>query len=126
MAQRFSRRDLLRRAGTYGLGTAFALEQLGGVPLLGTWASDYLVNPLSHRLDAYAMMANALRGGAAALAVHKAMAAGEDDWAVVQIKVCNHVHTPLVFAFGQYDGTTLTRTGVPNVTSRAGQAATTL
>lgn len=117
------RRALLRQLALGGAGAAFALEQLGGVPLMGTWASDFLANPLNplghNPYDAYEMMGNALRGGKALLGVHKAIAAGEDGWTLVQIKVCNHVHTPLVFKLGQLSGTTVSvGTDVPLPTGK--------
>lgn len=103
-----NRRDLFRRAALGSVGAAVALEQLGGVPMLGNlfdhWASGIIVNPY----DAYTMMGNALAGGRALLGVHKAMAAAEDDWALVQIKVCNHVHTPLVFKLGKLENGNVT------------------
>lgn len=105
-----NRRTLIKQLAVGGTTAAFALEQLAGVPMLGTWASDWLANPLNP-YDAYAMMGNALRGGSAMLGVHKAMAAGEDGWTLVQIKVCNHVHTPLVFKLGQLGPTGVTVTG---------------
>ena len=116
MAAKFNRRSLLK-LGAYGAAGAFGLEQLGGVPLLGdmidkwphsrfaTWAG---VNPL----DAYEMMGFTWRSG---LGVSQAMAEGQEGWALVQIKVCNHLFTPLVFKAGllNADNTVSTAADVP-------------
>lgn len=121
------RRELLRLGLTGSIGSAFALEQLGGVPLFGTWASELVRNPWINRHDAYAMMGNALRGGPALLGVHKAMAAGESDWALVEIKVVNHVYTPLVFRLGALaNGAVTTDADVPLASARCGRAKTAL
>lgn len=99
-----NRRSLLKKLAYGGIGGTIALEQLAGVPGLATWFNQYVANPLNpiNRFDSYAMMGNALSGGPAMLGVHKAMAAAEDGWALVQIKVCNHVYTPLVFKMGKF------------------------
>lgn len=104
-----NRRELMRVLGYGGFGGAFALEQLAGVPGLMTLADRFIrgampVNPY----DAYARMADALRGGPSLLAVHQAMAQANNQWTVVQIKVCNHVYTPLVFRLGKLANDTVT------------------
>ena len=117
------RRTLIRLGLNSGLGAAFALEQLGGVPLLGTWASQWARGPWANRYDAYAMMGQALRAGPSMLAVHRAMAAGEDDWTLVEIKVVNHVYTPLVFRLGSLSaGVVTTASDVPLASARCGRA----
>jgi hypothetical protein len=46
-------------------------------------------------------------GGSSFAGVHQAMANGtKNDWTLVQIKVCNHIYTPLMFALGKLDNTT--------------------
>lgn len=125
-AKMLDRRALIRQLALGGGAAALALEQLGGVPLFGTWASEYLANPLN-RYDAFVNMRDALRGGQSILGVHKAMAAAEDDWTLVQIKVCNHVHTPLVFKLGELAaGVVTVSSGVPLPTDQMGVAKTTL
>ena len=98
-----NRRALIKNLAYGGVGGALALEQLAGVPILASWFNDYVVNPLNpiNRFDAYAMMQNALSGGPAILGVRRAIAAAEDGWTLVQIKVCNHLYTPLVFKLGK-------------------------
>jgi hypothetical protein len=107
----FSRREIIRMLGYGGVGGAIAMEQLAGVPGLLTMASNYLpglgkhINPY----DSYALMGDVLRGGRSVFAVHQAMAQNDDNqWTLVQIKVCNHVYTPLVFKLGKLTGTTVT------------------
>ena len=126
MATKFNRRSLLK-LGAYGAAGAFGLEQLGGVPLLGdmidkwpnsrfaTWAG---VNPY----DAYEMMGLTWRTG---LGVSQAMAEGQEGWALVQIKVCNHLFTPLVFKAGLLnpDNTVTTAADVPLGSKRMGGAS---
>ncbi len=106
-----SRRDIIRMLGYGGVGGAIAMEQLAGIPGLLTLTSNYLpgigrqINPY----DSYALMGDVLRGGKSMFAVHQAMAAENDNqWTLVQIKVCNHVYTPLVFKLGKLTGTTVT------------------
>lgn len=125
--KKLDRRELMRLGLNGGLGAALAIEQLGGVPLLGTWASEIVRNPWRNRYDAYAMMGEALRGGPSLLAVHRAMAADADEWSLVQIKVLNHVHTPLVFRLGRLDsGVVTTDNNVPLASARCGRATATL
>lgn len=125
-AKTLDRRTLIRQLALGGGAAAFALEQLGGVPLLGTWASDYLANPMN-RYDAFANMADAMRGGRSLLGVHKAIAAAEDGWSLVQIKICNHVHTPLVFKLGELvNGVVTVDSSVPLPTDQMSTAKTTL
>lgn len=123
----FNRREWLASAAKISLGSSFALEQFGGVPLLGTWFSDWIATATVNRYDAYAMMGNAVRGGAAFLRVHQAMAASQNDWSIVQIKVLNHVHTPLIFRLGELTNNTVnTDANVPLASARCGRATATL
>ena len=126
MTTKFNRRSLLKM-GAYGAAGAVALEQLAGVPLLGTmidaWPSGRMarwsgINPY----DAYEMMGFALRTG---FGVPRAMAEGQEGWALVQIKVCNHVFTPLVFKAGllNADNTVSTSADVPLGSMRMGSAS---
>lgn len=94
------RRQLMKAILMGGAGSAFALEQLGGVPMFGTWVNGLLSRAGVNTLDAYEMMGSAMRGGPAFLAVQQAIAQQEIGWTIVDIKVVNHVSTPLVFAFG--------------------------
>ncbi len=94
------RRELLKKVLTGGIGTAALLEQLGGVPLFGTWASELAGAVRGDRLDAFHMMSEVLHGGPATLAVAQAMAADDEPWILVDIRVVNHVYTPLVFRAG--------------------------
>jgi len=106
-----SRREIIRMLGYGGVGGAIAMEQLAGIPGLLTAATKYLpglarnFNPY----DTYALMGDVLRGGRSVFAVHQAMAqADNNQWTLIQIKVCNHVYTPLVFKLGKMDGETVT------------------
>jgi hypothetical protein len=126
---KMDRRELLRMALLGGVGSAWALEQLGGVPLIGTLADRVMRfgSPFTNRYDAFAMMREALVGGPSMFAVHAAMAQDANDWTLVQIKVCNHVFTPLVFRLGQLSGDAVTTgNGVPLPSARAGQASAAL
>jgi len=119
---RFDRRALLKLAVQAGL-SGFALEQLAGVPLLGTWLGERLRNPLVNPYDAFAMMDDALRLGPSMLGVHQAMADEAEGWTLVQIKVLNHVYTPLVFRLGQLTGGTVTTAAdVPVATQNVSNA----
>ncbi len=104
-------RRKLMRLFVQGAAGSLALEQLGGVPLFGSLIDGMLSNPLNpliNHYDAFAMMGNALSGGPAALGVARAMAEVKDSWVLVQIKVCNHVHTPMVFRLGKLDAGVVT------------------
>ena len=71
-------RRKLMRLFLSGAAGGFALEQLGGVPLFGTFLDSMMANPLNplNHYDSFAMMANALSGGPALLGVARAMACG--------------------------------------------------
>ncbi len=103
MKQKFDRRSLIK-LGAKGAVGAIGLEQLLGVPLLGDMVDHWPNSRLAHLLgvnpyDAFQMMDLAWRGG---LGVPFARAqATPAGWTLVQIKVCNHVFTPLVFKLGQ-------------------------
>lgn len=115
MTKNLNRRDVLRMIGYGSVGSAFALEQLAGIPGIMTAADRLMrgfgpVNPY----DAYAMMGDFLRGGPSMLAVQHALAQSNNQWTLIQIKVCNHVYTPLVFKLGKLNGDTVTTgTNVP-------------
>ena len=106
-----TRRDMIRMLGYGGVGGAIAMEQLAGVPGVLTLATNYLPNLARGHVnpyDSYAMMGDVLRGGRSVFAIHQAMAQTDNQWTLVQIKVCNHVYTPLVFKLGKLTGTTVT------------------
>lgn len=107
----YDRRDLFKRMLTTGVGVATLLEQLGGVPLLGTWASQIIANPFGNPYDAYDRIRDALRFGPSALGVAQAMAQDDKIWVVVDIRIVNHVYSPLVFRLG------------PNASVQAGAAS---
>lgn len=122
-----NRREWLASTARISLGASVALEQLAGVPMLGTLSSKWLESGLMNRFDAYAMMGNALRGGAAFLKVQEAMAAAANDWSIVQIKVLNHVHTPLVFRLGELSNNIVTTdASIPLASARTGRATAAL
>ncbi len=102
---RIDRRELLRKAIYGGVGGAVALEQLGGVPLLGTWASKHVFSPVMGTRDAFYLMRDALAGGPSALAVAEAFATTDDQkWVIVDIKVMTQVHHPMIFKLGDAAG----------------------
>jgi hypothetical protein len=97
-----ARRQLILKSLYGGVSSAFALEYLGGVPLLGNYLAGSLLDPLASSLDAYPLIADAARGGSSLLKVHQALAlSSSNDWSIVTIKVVNHVSTPLVFGLGK-------------------------
>jgi hypothetical protein len=103
MKNQFDRRSLLK-LGAKGAVGAIGLEQLLGIPLVGDYIDHWPSSRLAHLLgvnpyDAFQMMDLAWRGG---LGVPFARAQSTPaGWSLVQIKVCNHVFTPLVFKLGQ-------------------------
>jgi len=125
MARNLDRRSLLK-LGMYGAAGALTLEQLGGVPLAASLAEQWPKTRLArwagvNPYDAYEMMGYAWRSG---FGVAKAFADTQDGWALVQIKVCNHVFTPLVFKTGLInpDNTVTTSADVPLGSMRMGSA----
>lgn len=103
MKHQLNRRSLLK-IGAKGAVGAIGLEQLLGIPLIGEYIDHWPSSRLAHLLgvnpyDAFQMMDLAWRGG---LGVPFANAQSTPaGWTLVQIKVCNHVFTPLVFKLGQ-------------------------
>ena len=127
MTTKLDRRTLLR-LGTYGAVGAFGLEQLGGVPLVGEalnhWPSMRLARLLGvNPYDAFQMMNLAFRGGFGVPTAHAETPAG---WTLVQIKVCNHVFTPMVFKLGLMNAdnsvTVDTAGGMPLASDQMGAA----
>ena len=125
----YNRRDMLKRALVSGVGLGVLAEQLGGIPLLGTQIDRILAGgERAVSYDAFHLIGQALQGKHAFLGVHQAMAADESDWAMVQIKVCNHIYAPLMFALGQLgsDGKLTVGANVKHVNKQAGPAGATL
>lgn len=122
-----NRRELLRMLGYAGVGGAVALEQLAGVPGMATLTSRFFGEfARVNKYDAYEMMGDYLRGGPSVFAVQQAMAQSNSDWNLVQIKVCNHVYTPLVFKLGKLANGTATLGSDVSLFSRIGESKTEL
>ncbi|MCX6125786.1 MAG: hypothetical protein NTV34_13720, partial [Proteobacteria bacterium] len=130
---KYNRRDLLLKALTTGVGIGVLAEQFGGVPFVGSKLDDFLINKaIGENIDSYQLIAEAMQGRGAFFGVHKAMAGLDEgagnDWSLVQIKVCNHLYAPLIFALGQIeaDGKITTGEKVRKASSAAGVAGTML
>ncbi|MCX6130101.1 MAG: hypothetical protein NTX25_13680 [Proteobacteria bacterium] len=125
MAKKIDRRSLIK-LGAYGAVGAIGLEQVLGLPLGGSLIDQLVQSQLPvwsgvNPYDAYEMMNFTWRTG---LGVPKVFAQGEEGWSLVQIKVCNHVFTPLVFKPGLLgaDAQVTTDADVPLGSARMGAA----
>jgi hypothetical protein len=127
-AQSLNRREILRLLGTAGVGSAFAMEQLVGVPGIMSGVGSLMnLGSRPHPYDTYGLLADAARGGSSLFTVNKAMAQASESWTLVQIKVCNHVFTPLVFKLGKREGDAVnTDTSVKPASDKMGTAKPTI
>lgn len=117
------------------LGTVGGLTALDGLSSTG-WVEKLLLpslggqagtNPfLGGAVGTLEILQSALRGGVGFLRTQQALASTvasdpAKEWAVVTIKVVNHVHTPLVFKLGKLDpqsGNVTTASDVDTVVSK--------
>ena len=127
---KFDRREMLKKALATGVGLGVFAEQFGGLPFIGSKLDDWIFRGLgTSNLDAYQLLQEAVQGHGAFFGVHRAIAQEDsNDWSLVQIKVCNHIYSPLIFALGQLksDGKITTSSGVRRTGQAAGLAGTAL
>lgn len=121
-----TRRDMIR-LGLLGSGSALlGLDRLAGVPVLDSLS--HTVHGLIGRssLDAFHNMARLAAGDIRRLPLSSTAFAqtANTGYAVVTIKVLNHVFTPLVFAPGRVNGsTTQVDVGIVRPSTRGGRAS---
>jgi len=116
-----NRRQMLGKTLLGTLGGVAALDQLGNLgwmeklllPSLGGTAGEQAAGVAALRAAAghmgtFELLSHSLRDAASMLRVQQAYAQGTatasnaaQEWAVVTIKVVNHIYTPLVFRLGQ-------------------------
>lgn len=119
------RRKFLQQSLFTGFAGAFALDRLGGVPLISSLTDPRILSRLA-ATDAWYNLAMVSKSVGHFLQLEQSMAqaqSSQDTWTLVTIKVVNHVHTPLVFKLGKRDGNIVTGDN-PSIKSKSGQAAT--
>ncbi len=97
-----TRRWFIENAIKAGVGTSF-LESMTAIPLVNTWASDYLINPAYNMLDAHKLIPSALQGGFGLLRMSEVLAStpeNHENVSLVHIRVVNHTALNLAFTLG--------------------------
>ena len=101
--QVFDRRQALKRALWVAAGGTIAYNELALGPSVQALLNRLVSSTAGRTLDARQLMAEAVQGGPATFRWRAAQAlasTSQNNWAVVHIKVVNHVATPLVFRLG--------------------------
>ena len=104
LGHHLNRRQMLRGGAALGLSAAWLAREFGMGPSLTQSLNRLLLQTSGNALDSLGTIRDALAGGPSLLRWFLAREAlaqtGTAPWAVVHIKVVNHVSTPLVFRLG--------------------------